>query len=67
MQQFIVVDDSRAIQAIICRAITGAGYHKDSVHAVSSGLEALALLGELQPDLIITDWHMPGISGLELV
>ena len=67
MQQFIVVDDSRAIQSIICRAIAGGGYGKDSIHAVSSGVEALALLGTLRPDLIITDWHMPGISGLDLV
>lgn len=67
MQRFIVVDDSRAIQAIICRALKAGGYGKDSVHAVSSGMEALDLVETLKPDLIITDWHMPGISGLELL
>ncbi|MEI7611908.1 MAG: response regulator [Betaproteobacteria bacterium] len=67
MQRFIVVDDSRAIQAIICRAITAGGYGRDSVHVVSSGMEALELVETIKPDLVITDWHMPGISGLELL
>lgn len=67
MPRFMVVDDSRAILSIICRAITAGGYQKDSVCAVSSGSEALEKVGALRPDLIITDWHMPGMSGLELV
>ncbi|MFZ4538121.1 response regulator [Propionivibrio sp.] len=67
MQCFIIVDDSRAIQSIIRRAIIAGGYNSDSVHVVSSGSEALDLVGTLKPDLIITDWHMPGMSGLELV
>ncbi|MEI7430099.1 MAG: response regulator [Betaproteobacteria bacterium] len=67
MQRFIIVDDSRAIQSIIRRAIIAGGYSSDSVHVVSSGAEALDLVGALKPDLIITDWHMPGMSGLELV
>jgi CheY-like chemotaxis protein len=67
MQKFLVVDDSRAIQSIICRAINAGGYGRDSVHAVSSGMEALEAVEKITPDLIITDWHMPGISGLELL
>lgn len=67
MPRFMVVDDSRAILSIICRAITAGGYQKDSVCAVSSGAEALEKVDALRPDLIITDWHMPGMSGLELV
>lgn len=67
MQRFIVVDDSRAIQSIIRRTLAAGGYDKDSVHTVSSGSEALDLVSSLNPDLIVTDWHMPGMSGLELL
>jgi PAS domain S-box-containing protein len=37
-----------------------------SVHAVSSGAEALAVLAE-KPDVLVSDLHMPGFDGFELI
>ncbi|MBI3368929.1 MAG: response regulator [Burkholderiales bacterium] len=66
-QRFMVVDDSRAILAIIRRVIQESGYADVDVRTAGDGEEALALLPQFEPDLMITDWHMPRVSGLELL
>ncbi|MDP3652388.1 MAG: response regulator [Rhodoferax sp.] len=65
--KFLVVDDSRAIQAIIRRAISKCGYQPIEVQTALNGEQALDLMGSFLPDLVITDWHMPKVSGLEMV
>jgi CheY-like chemotaxis protein len=65
--KFLVVDDSRAIQAIVRRAITHCGYEPLDIRTASDGEQALDMVESFVPDLIITDWHMPKVSGLEMV
>lgn len=65
--KFLVVDDSRAIQAIIRRAITHCGYEPLEIKTALDGEQALDIVETFIPDLIITDWHMPKVSGLEMV
>lgn len=65
--RFMVVDDSRAIQAIISRVIEDCGYPAVEVRRANDGEEALGLLPSFTPQLLITDWHMPRVSGLELL
>ncbi len=65
--RFMVVDDSRAIQAIISRVIEDCGYPAVDVRRACDGEEALNLLPGFTPQLLITDWHMPRVSGLELL
>jgi two-component system, chemotaxis family, chemotaxis protein CheY len=62
----MVVDDSRAIRLILSRILTELGFE---VSQASSGNEALTLLPAQasQLSLILVDWNMPGISGLEFV
>jgi CheY-like chemotaxis protein len=38
-----------------------------TVHTARSGEEALGLMELLEPEVVITDENMPGMSGLELV
>jgi CheY-like chemotaxis protein len=63
----MVVDDSRAIQAIVSRVIEDCGYPDIEVRRAADGEEALNLLPDFTPQLLITDWHMPRVSGLELL
>jgi CheY-like chemotaxis protein len=63
----MVVDDSRAIQAIVSRVIEDCGYPGVEVRRAADGEEALSLLPSFTPQLMITDWHMPRVSGLELL
>jgi CheY-like chemotaxis protein len=65
--RIVIVDDSRAIQAILSRVIQSAGLAELDLHTFSSAAEALAFVGNQGADLVITDWHMPGMSGLELL
>lgn len=65
--KFLIVDDSRAIQTIVRRAVQSAGFADCEFQSASNGMEALRILDDGPVDLVITDWHMPGMSGLELL
>ncbi len=59
----LVVDDDHTLLALYRAVLERYGYQ---VSAVASGEEALLLLTEEGLALIITDFKMPGMSGLEL-
>lgn len=63
MQTILVVDDSRAQRRVLGASLSRQGYR---VIEASGGEEALALLDTYNVDLIISDWMMPGMDGLEL-
>jgi CheY-like chemotaxis protein len=65
--RFLIVDDSRAIQAIIRRAVSRCGYEPIEIQTALDGEQALELIDTFLPHLVITDWHMPKLSGLEMV
>ena len=58
----LIVDDSRFQRRILRAMLAGWGY--DVVEA-SSGAEALELAEKDLPDLVISDWMMPGMTGPE--
>jgi CheY-like chemotaxis protein len=59
----LVSDDEPHIRAIVTAKLRSAGF---TVYEAGDGQEALALARELTPDLLITDLHMPYMSGVEL-
>ncbi|HSH88084.1 MAG TPA: response regulator [Methylophilus sp.] len=63
--KFLIVDDSRAIQSIIKRVIESCNYPNLEIRSANDAEVAMEILEKYTPDLIITDWHMPKISGLE--
>ncbi|HEY1181632.1 MAG TPA: response regulator [Rhodocyclaceae bacterium] len=65
--KFLIVDDSRAIQAIVRRAVEKAGLDELEIKTAMSGAEALKTCETWLPDMVITDWHMPGMTGIELI
>src|SRR5947199_1878509 len=60
----LVVDDSERIARLAMLMLHSAGYQTSYV---SSGLEALTSAQKLRPDLILLDYHMPDIDGLEVI
>ncbi|MEQ1912185.1 MAG: response regulator [Vicinamibacterales bacterium] len=63
--RILIVDDSSTMRRIIINTLNKIGY-SDYVEA-SNGREAMDKLAALSIDLVITDWNMPEMSGLELV
>ena len=59
----LVVEDEQGIQEVLKFNLGRHGHH---VSVASSGEEALGLLKGILPDLILLDWMLPGISGIEL-
>jgi two-component system chemotaxis response regulator CheY len=65
MPTAVVVDDSRAIRMILSRTLRELGFE---VREAGNGSEALATLGSGPPaDLVMADWNMPVMDGLELL
>ena len=62
VQPVLVVDDSRAQRRLLVRALQKWGY--DAVEA-ASGETALAMARTASFDIVISDWMMPGMSGVE--
>jgi CheY-like chemotaxis protein len=60
----LLVDDEYAGAEVLALILAGEGYH---VTTVPDGRQALARLDEAAPDLVVTDFMMPGMNGAELV
>lgn len=63
--KILTIDDSTTMRRIIINTLSRIGY-KDVVQA-DHGKSGLAKLEEGGVDLIITDWNMPEMDGLEFV
>jgi two-component system chemotaxis response regulator CheY len=61
----LAVDDSATMRRIIKNQLKQSGV--EEVDEAENGREALTLLGRGQYDLLITDWNMPEMCGLDLV
>ena len=61
----LAVDDSATMRRIIKNQLKASGV--EDVDEASNGREALMLLDRRQYDLLITDWNMPEMCGLDLV
>jgi two-component system response regulator MprA len=63
MATILVVDDDRKITDMLRRTLAYEGYR---VVAANDGREALAKSQVEQPHLVILDWLMPGLDGIEV-
>lgn len=64
MSDILIIDDDIHINALLEETLTNAGY---KVHKAFSGTEALLVLSQNKPDLILLDLMLPGLSGEELL
>ncbi len=63
-KQILVVDDSESIREVLAFSLKDAGYQ---VTVASDGTEALNYFDGRQIDLLLTDFHMPNMNGMELI
>ncbi len=64
MKTIIVIDDDKMILMILKQTLTKEGYR---VLTVESGEEGIAMLATSNADLVLTDYMMPGMSGIEVL
>lgn len=63
--QALVIDDSRAMRMVLSRMLTALSF---DVRDAPDGPTALDMIRAGQhPDLVMVDWHMPQMEGLEVV
>ncbi len=60
--QVLIVDDSRLQRRILSASLSKLGY---VVRECESGVDALEACRDVMPDLVLSDWMMPGMDGLE--
>ncbi|OBY28105.1 sigma-54-dependent transcriptional regulator [Leisingera sp. JC1] len=60
----LVIDDDKAMRQSVAELLEAAGWQVTAAARAAAGLERLA---ELQPDVILSDVRMPGMSGLDLL
>ena len=61
----LVVEDSRSMRESICDLLRDLGFA--NVHEASNGADGLALFQCHSYDIVITDWFMPWVTGIELL
>lgn len=67
MLKVIVADDEKRICRLICMLADWSALSMEVVATAANGLEALDAIRQHQPDILITDIHMPGCNGLTLI
>jgi len=61
----LIVDDSRAARSFICRAAQSLGFATVEAEHGAAALELIARIDRV--DVMLVDWNMPVMDGLELV
>lgn len=65
--KILIVDDSKAMRMIVKRTLGKAGFGDHTLEEAADGQEAFESISNSAPDLILCDWNMPRMSGIELL
>lgn len=65
--KFLVVDDSRAMRMIVIRTIRQAGFDGHEIIEAENGALGLATIAAEKPDIVLSDWNMPEMTGIEML
>ena len=65
--KIVVADDSRVMRQIVIRTMRQAGYSGMDIIEATDGADAFEKFRENAPDLILSDWNMPNMTGIELL
>ena len=63
----LLVDDSKTMRMIVQRAIRQAGFRGLTVCEAENGVQGLEKLSTEKPKLILSDWNMPEMSGIDFL
>lgn len=63
----LLVDDSKTMRILVHRAIRQAGCRGLTVCEAEDGVDALEKLKSAKPRLMLSDWNMPEMSGIDFL
>ncbi len=67
MNKILLVDDSKTIRMLIKRNLRQAGFDQAEILEAEDGAAGLTVARAESPDLILSDWNMPEMSGIEFL
>ncbi|HEV7778743.1 MAG TPA: chemotaxis response regulator CheY [Luteibacter sp.] len=65
--KILVVDDFSTMRRIVRNLLVELGFTNTLIQEAEDGNAALALLRSAPIDLVVTDWNMPNMTGIELL
>jgi two-component system chemotaxis response regulator CheY len=65
--KILVTDDSRVMRQIVVRTLRQAGFDGHDIIEATDGQDGLTKVHDEAPDLVLSDWNMPEVSGLEFL
>ena len=65
--KILIVDDSTAMRMIVRKTLRLAGFEGHEFSETDDGAKALTAIKGSPPDLVLSDWNMPNMTGIELL
>lgn len=65
--RILIVDDSSVMRKIVTRTLRQAGFGGHDLEEAENGVDALEKIEADAPDVILSDWNMPEMTGIELL
>ncbi len=63
----LIVDDSLPMRSVIKRTVKTTGFNKSQFYEAGNGKEAIELMRDNSIDIVITDFNMPVMNGMEFI
>lgn len=65
--KILIVDDSRVMRQLLVRTLRQAGFSGHEVVQADNGVDGLRRVRDHAPDLVLSGWNMPELSGIDLL
>jgi two-component system chemotaxis response regulator CheY len=63
----LVVDDSKPMRMMIIRTLRQSGVEIAEIREAEDGAAGLAAVADWAPDLVLSDWNMPNMTGIQFL
>ncbi|MBF0100263.1 MAG: response regulator [Desulfobacterales bacterium] len=63
----LIVDDSLPMRSVVKKTIKASGFSSSNFYEAENGKQALDIIKQEWMDIIITDYNMPDMNGIELI